>query len=304
MNLRFLESFVVTADLGSFSRAAESLYVTQAAVAARVAKLEEELGTVLFLREGSNLRLTEQGRKVLHHGRQLVEHAESFLKQVRDPSLMTGTLRIGWTGFVSYLLQPQLMIEMRRRYPRLNIEFHTLSSLEVMAGLAEGRVDLAVSVGTHASRQWVNVPLFSLPMSWMCGPTLWAAGPPTTFAELVQQPIITYPVGTIPYQTIIQQLQEVDLSLPPLYSITTVSECLSLVCAGIGSAVLPPVIVRQQLDDGSLVAIDLPPPRQALDFHASYREHAGGGLSAEVCGLIRELANRRLDVGYVVGHPG
>jgi len=294
MNLRFLESFVVTADLGSFSRAAESLYVTPAAVAARVAKLEEDLGAVLFVRDGTALRLTEQGRRVLHHGRQLVGQADAFLKQVREPGLTTGTLRIGWTGFVSHLLQPEFTRVLRQRYPCLNLEFQTLSSLDVMEGLAEGRIDLAVSVGAHASRHWVDVPLFSLPMRWMCSAALFGAGLPSTFAELMQMPVITYPVGTIPYQAIIQQLEGEGQSLPPLYSSSTVWETLAMACAGIGSTVMPPVIVRQQLDAGSLVTIDLPPPARALDFHASYRAHSEGSLSAEVCSLIRELAHRCL----------
>jgi len=300
MNLRFIRSFVSAAELGGFSRAADSLFVTQAAVAARVAKLEEELGVQLFARDGSTLRLTEQGRKALPLAKKLVIQIEAFLLQVRDPGMIAGSLRIAWTGFVSHLLQPDFIIDLKQRYPRLNVELHTLSSLDVMESFAEGRVDLAICVGAHASRLWVDIPLFALPMCWICSPALFGAKPPVNLAELARKPIITYPVGTLPYQAIVQQLESLGVERPPLYSMTTVGETLTLVCAGTGSALLPPLIVQAQLDSGVLIKLDLPPSTSTLEFHAAYREHGDASLCAEVCAIVNRLATERIDNGSVV----
>lgn len=294
MNLRFVESFVSTAELGSFSRAAEALFVTQAAIAARVAKLEEELGVELFHRDGSTLRLTEQGRRAVPAAKSLMLQARDFLGQARDPVLAQGTLRVAWTGFVSRVLQPELLLSMRERYPRLNIEVQTLSSLDVMEALVEGVVDLAICVGSHASRLWMDMPLFSLPLRWMCSPALVDGRQVTRIADLAAWPIVTYPNGTLPYHAINQQLQDHGVAPPVLYSMSTVDETLTLACAGVGTTVLPPLVVRAELDAGRLVALDLPPPVPSIEFHAAFREQSGGGLCAEIASLARHLAKERI----------
>lgn len=295
MNLRFIESFVSTAELGSFSRAAEALFVTQAAIAARVAKLEEELGVTLFRREGSTLRLTDQGRQALPIAKRLVAQSREFIQQTRDPMLIQGTLRLAWTGFVSRVLLPELLVEMRGRYPRLNIEILTLSSFDVFDALVEGRVDLAIRVGPHANRQWMDVPLFELPLRWMCSPTLLRGRETIRVSDLVEWPVLTYPNGTLPYQAINQQWQDWGLTSPTLYSMSTVEETLTLACAGVGSTVLPPLIACAELSAGRLVMLDIPPPVKSLEFHAAFLEQGGGGLCAEIALMARKLAKRRMD---------
>jgi DNA-binding transcriptional LysR family regulator len=294
MNLRFVQSFVATADLGSFSKAAEALFVTQAAIAARVAKLEEELGVQLFVREGSTLRLTDQGRKALAAAKKLAEQADVFLQQVRDPALTQGLLRIGWTGFVSHLLQPELTLELQRRYPLLNVEFQTLSSLDVLDLLAEGRIDLAFCVGAHARRGWLDVPMFELPLRWVCGPGLFESGRPVTLSDIASRPILTYPTGTIPHQAMLQQLQQLGAGLPVMHSLNTLSETIELVCAGAGSTLLPPLVVWRELQSGAMRLLEAESSIASLSFHAAMLEHGSGGVCSEVCTLARELADARL----------
>ena len=296
MNLRFVKSFVATAELGSFAKAAEALFVTQAAIAARVAKLEEELGVMLFRREGSSLHLTEQGRQALAAARNLAAQADQFLQQVRDPRLTAGNLRVAWTGFASHLLQPALLLELQRRYPHLGLEFRTLSSLEVIDSLAEGRADLAISVGAQARRRWLSVPLFDLPLRWVASTTLFPARQGVQLADIASRHVISYPVGTLPYQAVLRQLQLPGAAAPRLIVIDTVADALTLTQAGVGSCVLPPVVVRDALVAGTLRELDVPPPLPGLSFHAAYRDHGdGAGLCAAVCELIRDLARQRLE---------
>ncbi|MBL8349485.1 MAG: LysR family transcriptional regulator [Burkholderiaceae bacterium] len=296
MSLRFVKSFVATAELGSFAKAAEALFVTQAAIAARVAKLEEELGVMLFRREGSSLHLTEQGQQALAAARNLAAQADQFLQQVRDPRLTAGTLRVAWTGFVSHLLQPALVLELQRRHPQLGLEFQTLSSLEVIDSLAEGRADLAISVGVQARRRWLSMPLFDLALRWVASTRMFPAGQRVELADITARPVITYPVGTLPYQATLRQLQPLGRALPPLVVVDTVADALTLTAAGVGSCVLPPVVIRDALVAGTLRELDVPPPLTGLSFHAAYRDHGdGAGLCAGVCQLISDLARLRLE---------
>ncbi len=61
MNTRFLESFILVVQLGSFRAAAEKLHITQATISNRIASLEEEIGARVFSRDAGDLRLTPVG---------------------------------------------------------------------------------------------------------------------------------------------------------------------------------------------------------------------------------------------------
>ena len=68
MNTRFVEAFLWSARLGSFRAASDRLHITQAAVANRIASLEEDIGARLFERDAKELRLTAVGTRLLDYG--------------------------------------------------------------------------------------------------------------------------------------------------------------------------------------------------------------------------------------------
>lgn len=72
MDLEALECFVVTADLLSFRRASEMLFMSQSALSRKISALEAELGVKLILRSKPNNELTEAGAAVLEKARQMV----------------------------------------------------------------------------------------------------------------------------------------------------------------------------------------------------------------------------------------
>ena len=72
MNLRFLDTFVWVARLGSFRLTAEKLSTTQAAISSRIAVLESELGVQLFLRDSRGVSLTAEGHRVLGYAERML----------------------------------------------------------------------------------------------------------------------------------------------------------------------------------------------------------------------------------------
>ena len=83
MELEKLRIFVAVAEQGSFSRAAQALYISHSTTSRAVAALEEELGLVLLERDNHVLGLTAAGRVLLQEGRALLEQAETLTERVR-----------------------------------------------------------------------------------------------------------------------------------------------------------------------------------------------------------------------------
>jgi DNA-binding transcriptional LysR family regulator len=95
VDIQNLRAFLLVAETGSFSLAAEKLHLTQPAVSKRIALLEEQLGADLFDRIGRNTSLTEAGTALLPHARAVQRELEAARQSVRDLSgAVAGQLRL------------------------------------------------------------------------------------------------------------------------------------------------------------------------------------------------------------------
>lgn len=84
MDLDQIRIFTAVVEHGSFTRAAEALYISHSTTSRRVSALEESLGVVLLLRNSRGIRLTKAGELLYREGKALLERAEAIRKAVRN----------------------------------------------------------------------------------------------------------------------------------------------------------------------------------------------------------------------------
>lgn len=118
-----LRSFLATAETKSLSAAARKLGLTQPTLSRQVAALEDALSLLLFERVGRGLALTDAGRELLTHVRDMGKAAErAALTASAQRSEITGTVRITASDIYSTIYIPQMIQEVRKRAPNLMIE--------------------------------------------------------------------------------------------------------------------------------------------------------------------------------------
>jgi DNA-binding transcriptional LysR family regulator len=113
-----LKVFAAVAQNMSFTRAAETLFLTQSAVSHQVAALEKELDTQLFERRGRTIELTAPGRVLLERARRVfaaLDEATDAVKQAAKPG--QGRLRIGASPTACQYLVPESIREFRECFP-------------------------------------------------------------------------------------------------------------------------------------------------------------------------------------------
>lgn len=142
MELRQLRTFAAAAERESFTRAAESLKLTQAAVSQQVAALEKELGTELFERRGRGVCLTAAGRRLYEYARQILDLvAEASRKVGGAEQHVSGHLRIATSSVPAERLVPELLAAFRVRYPEvresLTVSDSSVAAAAVLAGEAD-----------------------------------------------------------------------------------------------------------------------------------------------------------------------
>lgn len=143
-----LQAFYAIARVGSFSKAAQALHLTQSALSHRIANLEEDLQTTLFVREVGGLRLTEAGLALLRHC-QVYESLENELQSAFLPpetdSSITGVLRIGGTSTLTRSVIMPALSPLVTDNPKLKVETYVRELQDLPRLLASGAIDYMVS---------------------------------------------------------------------------------------------------------------------------------------------------------------
>jgi len=143
--VRQLEYLVAVADARHFGRAARQCAVTQPALSAQIAALEETLGVRVFERSRRGAAPTRAGERVIERARaalRLVDEVTAAAREAREP--LSGPLHLGVIPTVAPYLLPRGLAAVRRRYPRLRLFLHEEQTARVLAGLTEGRLDVAL----------------------------------------------------------------------------------------------------------------------------------------------------------------
>lgn len=140
-----LRALVAVAEAGRFTRAAERLHLTQSAVSHQIRRLEDQVGTPLFIRTTRKLALTEDGEEFLRHARQILQ-AHAALSQRFQSSTLAGSIRFGVPeNFLGDEL-PHLLSRFARAFPAVRLEASVSLCQDFSARIESGELDLAVAM--------------------------------------------------------------------------------------------------------------------------------------------------------------
>ncbi len=145
MNLRDLRYLVAVGEHRHFGRAADACFVSQPTLSTQIKKLERELGVELVERNPRHVMLTDAGERVAARARIMLDEVESIegiARQARNPG--SARLRVGLFPTLAPYLLPHVVPELHRRYPDLELLLVEEKTEEVLARLADGRLDVAI----------------------------------------------------------------------------------------------------------------------------------------------------------------
>ena len=144
MELRHLRYFLAVSEASNFSKAAAQLRVAQPALSRQIRDLEEEIGVELLRRSPRGVRLTPEGRLFLEEVRQLLKRTDESVEKVR--TLIRGEqseLHVGYR-FPTMEILPPALTAFQKAMPGVKVLLHELCSDELIAGLRNGMLELAV----------------------------------------------------------------------------------------------------------------------------------------------------------------
>ncbi len=145
MNLQQLEYIVALDKLKSFSKAAESCYITQATLSTMVKKLEEELGIVIFDRKTSPIITTQGGREIIQEAQKVLLHSNR-LKQLASElnGKVEGELKLGIIPTIAGNLLHRIIPSIMAKYPNLKLNIHEITTSNIINQVKAGALDAGI----------------------------------------------------------------------------------------------------------------------------------------------------------------
>lgn len=162
ITLRQLRYFDALARHGHFGRAAEACAISQPALSMQIKEMEEALGGVLLERNARQVALTKFGEELAQRVRDIlraVDELGDFARASRD--LLAGRLRIGMIPTIAPYLLPEVIANLKRLHPELDIHVREALTAKLIEELAEGRLDTAIVALPVSEPSLTEVALFA-----------------------------------------------------------------------------------------------------------------------------------------------
>jgi len=145
MEIKQLRIFRTVIEVGSFTGAGEHLGMSQPAISQQIRALEEELGVPLLLRTARSLQLTPAGEMLLNGARQVLEKVEETRRRVEEHARgRAGLVRVGTPEPPCNYLLPEVLVELKRRFPRIDVRVVSGHTAATLGRLTAGELDVAL----------------------------------------------------------------------------------------------------------------------------------------------------------------
>jgi DNA-binding transcriptional LysR family regulator len=275
VELRQLTIFQAVAKTLSFTRAAEHLSYSQSNVTSQVQALEHEFGTPLFERLGRRVVLTEAGTRFLPYAERLIQLAAEARSAMTEGAEPGGSLMIGACEVLCTYRLPAVLQSFRKRFPNVKLAIDSTHCSDLPAKLSRGAIDMAFIFDRYEltdefeHEELATEPLTlvvpadhrlssqgSIPLRALDGERLLVNQPGCGHREFLEDALARS--GT-----------RVDLPLE-FNSDEAIKQCVR---SGIGVAFLPLLTVRDELEAGTLVALDVIGLEVSMPLRVAWHKH-------------------------------
>ena len=256
-----LQAFVKIAETGSFSLAANELFITQPAISKRIKQLESQLGSQLIDRIGKHSQLTQTGKVLLPKARQILQDIDSVKQQISDlAGNPMGSLSMATSHHIGLHRLPPVLREFNQRFGAVELDLNFMDSEQACRLIEHNELELAVvTLPFKSSEKLTFRPVWNDQLVVCCAldhPLSQIESP--RLDDLLEHPTVLPSHGTFTRDAIEQALKAVRGKLAINMETNYLETIKMMVSVGLGWSILPASMMDQTLHQ---VALD--------EFHSS-----------------------------------
>jgi LysR family transcriptional regulator for metE and metH len=255
LEIRHLQLVSAVADLGSLTRAGDRLHLTQSALSHQLRDIESRLGAPLFLRIGKRLVLTPAGERLLASAKDVLAHLQRTEDEIRQMGRdKAGVLRLTTECYTCYHWLPPLLMQYRRRFPRVEVRIDVDATHHPVEMLLAGKIDIGIVSSEINDRRLAVTPVFEDEVVLIASKRhRFAQQTHVKVADLRDETLFVYPPRE--ESTVLQKvLLPAGVSPARVDEVMLTEAIAELVKAGLGVSFLARWAVQPMVDAGAIVA--------------------------------------------------
>jgi len=293
ITLKQLRALVAVARAGSFTRAAERLFITQSALSGLIKELEQSMGLRLINRSTRRMELSEVGRELYPLIAKTLQDLDNTLSEAQNiKNLQKGTVRVAVPQLLACTLLPEAIAAFRSTHPQIQVQVVDAMIEKVIPRVLSGEVDFGAGPEREATPEIATELLISLPFMAACPPE----HPLATQRRIRWSQLARYPVISLRGQfteRLSLDLQQAARDIQPHTEVTFMSTALAMVHNRLGITICLPYAASLAQQYG-LELRSISDPVVNRNFHLFQRK--GATLSPAAQGFRDFFAQ------FVAGH--
>ncbi|WP_155593459.1 LysR family transcriptional regulator [Lysinibacillus cavernae] len=259
MNIHGLKLFYQVATTGSFTKAAETLCISQPAVSSQIKRFEHEIGVQLFKQQGRGVVLTEFGTALAEKAQNLLaleHHIESFIEDYRLAK--AGNLHIVATYLPANFLIPKWAAAFKETHEHVSLRVTTTNTKDAFEQLIHFKADIAIYGGGISERPkeiwWEE--LYEDELWFVVSPNHRYAYQTITLFDMFQEPFIMREEGSSMREHLFSLCQTYQVKPPKIaLQFNGINETIRSVMAGYGANFISSLAVREYVESGQLARV-------------------------------------------------
>jgi len=285
MDIQNIRAFLMVAETGSFSRAAERLYITQPAISKRISGLEDALDCKLFDRLGKSIVLTQAGEALIPGYRNIlaeIDESERIVSALRNR--VSGHLRFGTSHHIGLHRLPPVLREYTRQYPDVELDIRFMDSEQAAELILKGDIELAlVTLPDSVEAPLMTRTIWSDPMQCVVAADHELARLKRPKLEDLYQHGVLLQSHNTHTRHIIDQALHLPADIKIILESNYLETIKAMIQHGLGWGVLP-----ESMIDDTLKKIDI--GKLKMERHLGTLSHSTRTLSSAADALVRMLA--------------
>lgn len=253
MDFSAYKAFVAVADLGTFSKAAESLYITQPAISKRIALLEDQLGSKLFDRIGKRVILNQAGKALLPIARRILHDMTESQRVIGNLNgQVAGDLSLVTSHHIGLWRLPDTLKKFAETYPQVRLDLAFMDSEDACHEIEKGNFELGVvTLPLSKTKRLLLTPLWNDPLTIAVANNhplaKLADKKQIKITELAKHSAILPAVGTYTRSIIEKPVIQKQKSLDVILETNYLETIRMMVAIGLGWSALPRAMLGDDL---------------------------------------------------------